>query len=337
MAYSRDLKSVRPAEIKKRSGFEVVSHPTIGHLRAGFFCKVNASVSGDAPKDFLRVYVYGRGRKAQPGSWPAYIAKVGQKYYPNESITEQLLSRVGQLLGLKMANSRLMWVRGQLRFLSEYFLREDESLVHGAQIFASYLADDREFVKQVEEMKMSQEIFTLQVVEEAVRTRFPEQAAEILEDFVRLIGFDAVVGNNDRHFFNWGVITQVSGARPPRFSPIYDTARALFWNTDERGLEKFDRPGEFDRLLGKYVEHCFPKTGWDGLESPNHFKLVRKIMEERPMYREALVRLNMRALPEKVEKLLDEEFAGLFSGRRKQFVVSCVRKRLDYYDEAVTI
>ena len=99
MGYSKSLNSVRPAEIKKRSGFEVVSHPTIDHLRDGFFCKVDASVSGDAPKDFLRIYVYGRGRKSKPTSWPAYIAKVGQKYYPNESITEQLLTRIGQLMG----------------------------------------------------------------------------------------------------------------------------------------------------------------------------------------------------------------------------------------------
>ena len=60
-------------------------------------------------------------------------------------------------------------------------------------------------------------------------------------------------------------------------------------------------------------------------------------MEKRPLYREALARLNMKDLPEKVEKLLDEEFAGLFSARRKQFIVSCVRKRLDYYNEAVMI
>jgi hypothetical protein len=336
MVYTKDLHSVRPAQIKRRSGFEVVSHPSIEHLRAGFFCKVNASVSGDAPKDFLRVYAYGRGRKAQPTSWPAYIAKVGQKYYPNESITEHLLTRIGQLMGLKMANSRLMWIRGQLRFLSEYFLREDESLVHGAEIFAGYL-EDLEFVKQVEQMRMSQEIFTLQVVEAAVQARFPQHANVILQDFVRLIGFDSVVGNNDRHFFNWGVVTQISEARPPRFSPIYDTARALFWNKDEQGLEKFDRRSEFDRFLEKYVAQCYPKTGWDGLNSPNHFGLVRKIMEERSSYREVLKRLNMKELAVRVENLFDVEFDGLFSARRKRFIVSCLRKRLAYYGEAVTI
>jgi len=221
--------------------------------------------------------------------------------------------------------------------LSEYFLTDDESLVHGAEIFAGYLADDREFVRNVEELKMTQEIFTFQVVETAVRSRFPAEADDLLRNFVRLIGFDAVVGNNDRHYFNWGVITQVSGLRPPRFSPIYDTARALFWNTDEAGLVKFDRPGEFDRHLVKYALSCHPKTGWDGLRSPNHFDLVRKIVEDRPVYWETLAGLYLPDLPVRVEKLLDTEFAGLFSERRRKFIVGCIQKRLDYYKAAVMI
>jgi hypothetical protein len=337
MAQKRDLAGICRAEIKRYSGFEIVSHPIIQPLRSGFFRRINATISGDAPKDFIRVYQYGRGRKAQPETWPAHIAKVGQKYYPNESVTEHLLTRIGQTLGLTMANSRLMWVRGQLRFLSEYFLREDEGLIHGAEIFAGYLADDSDFVRQVAEQDMAQEVFTLQVVEAAVRSRFPPQADTILQEFVRLVAFDAVAGNNDRHFFNWGVITQTTGARAPRFSPIFDTARALFWNTDESGLIKFDRVPEFDHFLERYVNRCYPKTGWEGLHSPNHFQLIRKIVEERPTYRETLARLCVTDLPEKVQGLLDGELEGLFSPRRKRFIVSCVRKRLEYYYEAIRI
>jgi hypothetical protein len=336
MGLSTDQAVIHRAEIERRSGFEIVSDPGIRPLRSGFFRKLDAAVAGDAPKDFLRVYEYGRGRKAHPGTWPAYIAKVGHKHYPNQSITEHLLTRIGQALGLPMADSCLMWVREQLRFLSEYFLREDESLIHGAEIFAGCIAEDSEFASQVEEMDMAQEIFPLQVVETAVRSRFPAQAEAILQDFARLLAFDAIVGHNDRHFFNWGVITQVSGGRPPRLSPIYDTARALFWNTDETVLATFDRKHDFDRFLERYVHQCYPKTGWEGIKSPNHFELVRKIVEERPSYREAMARLTTADLPEKVQTLLDGEFKGLMSARRKRFIVSCVRKRLAHYQEAIT-
>src|SRR5205085_5164216 len=132
-------------------------------------------VSGDAPKDFLLIYNHGRKNKARMHEWPAYIAKVGHKLYPNESITEHLLTRIGQVLGMEMARSRLMWVRGQLRFLSEYFLREGEMLVHGAEIFAGYLAD-KDFVEEVGEDRREREIFTFQVVDDSVLNRFPDHA-----------------------------------------------------------------------------------------------------------------------------------------------------------------
>jgi hypothetical protein len=330
---STDLKSVLRAEIKMYSGFEVVSHPTIEHLREGFFCKLDISISGDAPKDFLAVYVYGRGRKAHISDWPTYIAKVGHKFYPNESITEHLLTRVGELLGLKVAASRLMWVRGQLRFLSEYFLKPDESLVHGSEIFEGYLAD-KAFVEQVEQERREREIFTFQVIEDAVMTRFPDQADEITHDFVRLLGFDTIVGNNDRHHFNWGVITQVAGKRPPRFSPIFDTARGLFWNTDEEGLRK--QEGRLDEYLNTYTRKCYPMIGWDGLGMPNHFEVIQKIAQCFPAYRPTLHGLAMLDLPEKVEALLETEFDGLFSSRRKRFIVACLRKRVEQYTDVVT-
>lgn len=330
---STDLKSILRAEIKMRSGFEVLSHPTIEHVREGYFCKIDFSVAGDAPKDFIAVYTHGRGRKAQMLSWPAYIAKVGHKFYPNESITEHLLTRIGEFLGVKMAASRLMWVRGQLRFLSEYFLKPDESLLHGAEIFAGYLAD-KSFVEQVELERKEREIFTFQVVEDAVITRFPDHADELMHGFVRLLGFDTIVGNNDRHHFNWGVITQIAGKRPPVFSPVFDTARGLFWNTDEEGLRK--QENRMDEFLNGYTRKCYPMIGWDGLAMPNHFEVIQKIAQQFPLYRKTLHGLAMLDLPEKVEVLLESEFNGLFSTLRKHFIVSCLRKRLELYLDAVT-
>ena len=106
---------------------------------------------------------------------------------------------------------------------------------------------------------------------------------------------------------------------------------------DESGLIKFERVAEFDPFLEKYVKCCYPKTGWEGLHSPNHFQLIRKIVEERPTHRAALARLCLTDLPETVQGLLEGQFDGLFSPRRKRFIVSCVRKRLEYYNRTITI
>lgn len=334
-AYS-SLHCLHAAPITNRSGFDFISHPTIESVREGYFRKMNWTIVGEAPKDFLRIYQYGAANRSRTGKWPGYIAKVGQKWYPNESITEHLLTRLGQSLGLQIADSRLMWVRGQLRFLSRYFLKPDESLVHGAEIFSGYLSD-KQFVEEVEAKKQSREVFTYQVVEDAIRTLFPDQEKEILEGFVRLLAFDAVVGNNDRHYYNWGVITQVNGERAPRLAPIYDTARALFWNFSEEKLAAVGPGNREDVFMEKYIEGCQPKTGWDDTPGINHFGLMRALANSQPSMKAVLEALPVDGLANAAHLLLSEEFDGLFSERRAIFVLSCLQERIKKFKNAITI
>ncbi|HZR78652.1 MAG TPA: HipA domain-containing protein [Chthoniobacterales bacterium] len=330
------LKRIRLAEIRARTGHEILAHPTIAHLKDGKFRIINRTVAGDAPKDFFQVYEHGAAHRSAISSWPKYIAKVGHKWYPNESITEHLLTRIGQLLQLDIADSRLMFVRGQLRFLSRYFLRADESLIHGAEIFAGHLADEQ-FVREVEEKKMSRDVFTFQVVEEAIKSRFPVQADVILPAFVRMLGFDAVVGNNDRHYFNWGVVTDLKAKRSARFAPIYDTARALFWDGPEWKLEQVDQNKRRVEFVRKYVEECMPKTGWDGKSDLNHFGLVQLIANERPTLAPVLKSLCTKDLAARVNRLIGTEFASLFSPRRREFILECLNQRVHSYVQAVGV
>lgn len=67
-------------------------------LRQGYFYKEEIDIGGDAPKDFLRIYQYGNGRKDKPRHWVGYIAKVGHKWYPVESITEYIMNRIGEVI-----------------------------------------------------------------------------------------------------------------------------------------------------------------------------------------------------------------------------------------------
>ncbi|MBC8883138.1 hypothetical protein H9X57_06230 [Flavobacterium piscinae] len=48
--------------------------------------------------------------------------------------------------------------------------------------------------------------------------------------------FDALTGNNDRHYYNWGVISHIKNEHKPYFSPVYDTARGLLWNDSDKKL-----------------------------------------------------------------------------------------------------
>ena len=250
--------------------------------RIDYFVDDSTTVDGDAPKKFIGVYdhkLLGSKHKSNRKNWVRYIAKTGQKWYPIESITELLLNKLGTIFGLKMAESKIAMIGGQLRFLSRYFLNPaKEELVHGADILAGYLNDTPDFVEEVDKQKLTREWFTLQFVESAISNMFLHQKEDIMHELVKLIIFDALVGNNDRHFFNWGVIRSVEGSFQPYFSPIYDTARGLFWNDSDSKLTGIVEVNKItDSHIRKYCKSSRPKIGWEGETNLNHFQLFEKI------------------------------------------------------------
>jgi hypothetical protein len=149
-----------------------------------------------------------------------------------------------------------------------------------------------------------------------------------LREFAKLLVFDAIVGNNDRHFYNWGVITTLDGSKPPRFAPIYDTARGLFWNDPEKKInEKLKKPADLNVYLKKYIDKSQPKTGWEGENNINHFKFVQRLYADDHRYCAVCQELCNFAQQQKVFELIDNEFSGLLSPPRLSLIKSCLEMR----------
>jgi hypothetical protein len=302
-------------------------------LRKGYWKELDFSVGGDAPKNFIALYEYEEGsgiRKSNPDTWPRYIAKVGHKWYPLESVNEYLFNQIGEVLNLDMACSRLMMAGKQLRFLSRYFLAKNESLEHGAQIFAGYIADLK-FIENIEEQGLARTFFTFQFAEKAINHMFPQEAEPILVDFVKMLVFDALTGNNDRHFYNWGVIKHIESKKKPIFAPIYDSARGLFWNRSENDLKENwgAHPKGLDKRIKKYSEGSKPKIGWEGLDDLNHFVLIDKIFSSDSRYKGVCLELVTQDNLQKVLKLVDIEFSKFYTALRLELIKRCLCYRFE--------
>lgn len=288
------------------------------------------TLTGDAPKGFVRIYDYqhgGKVRRKNPKTWPLYIAKTGHKWYPVESITEHMLNRLGVIFGINMAESRLGIINGQLRFLSKYFLNvEKETLTHGAEIFAGYL-EDQAFVESIEEANLSRNLFTLQFVEKAVSKAFPHEKNRIMSDLIKLLLFDAMVGNNDRHYFNWAVIQPFYKQKQARFSPVYDTARGLFWNYSDEQLAMRIRQKDVARFVKKYSDGSKPKLGWNDAGDLNHFRMVKEIFDSQFYITHDEMRdLFKTEMLVEMKNAVNKEFGCLLSKERLLMINEC----LDY-------
>lgn len=318
--------------VENFSGVQLNFQHCVESLRKGYWKELNFSVGGDAPKNFIAVYNYERNssiRKANSKTWPRYIAKVGHKWYPLESVNEYLFNRIGEELGLNIASSKLMLANKQLRFLSKYFLSKNESLEHGAQIFAGYI-EDKDWVEGIERDGLARSFFTFQFAEQAIRHTYPKEAEEILQNFVKMLIFDAISGNNDRHFYNWGVIKHVQNKKKPTFAPIFDSARGLFWNDAEEKLSKWlENPNQVEQKIKKYAEGSKPKIGWDGIDDLNHFDLIEKIFTADARYKNICKEFINTEKLDVIKKLILEDFIKLYSNNRIELLLRCITYRFE--------
>jgi len=210
-------------------------------------------------------------------------------------------------------------------------LNGSEYLLHGADIFASYLEDhDKEFVQGIEDEGKSPEYFDYDFVVASIREMLPGTAESILQKFHRMLAFDALIGNNDRHFFNWGVICDQTGRHISHFSPIFDTARAFFWNHSEVSLSKLEESGKRPAdQIRKYCRESYSKIGATGQGRVNHFALMASVLNRIPEAKNDIdILTDIDAEPvEMVRNLLKGEFARLISPLRQTWICRLLEYR----------
>jgi hypothetical protein len=273
------------------------------------------SVMGDAPKDFVTDKEDRIAARKKSFPFSSYIAKVGSKFYPVESVVEQLITVIGECYGINIANSKLRIVEGQVRFMSKYFLRKNEQLTHGAEILALSLG--KEEYEELEKEKRESEYFTFQMVCEAITNAFSEDANDIIAGLIQMLAFDVLIGHNDRHPYNWGVVVPLEKSKRRRFSPIYDTARALFWNVPESRVRQMLTD---QSQLDVYIKKCEPPFCWDNRQHIDFFELIGLIWNERPTYRHKIETFLTAEPLEKCIQVLATEFGDLLTDDRFELI-----------------
>ncbi|MDR2284354.1 MAG: HipA domain-containing protein [Sphingobacterium sp.] len=303
---------------------------------------IDMPLDGDAPKAFLKVYNFrkgGQNKKCNQQSWESYIAKTGEKWYPQESVIEFMINRIGQTLGLKMNEVKLLKINGQIRFLSKYFLTNQEVMSHGAEIFGEYLNDEEMAIEIANDKKKSRENFTFEFLVDAIEHKYPECHNNIVEDLVKMLTFDAIAGNNDRHFYNWAVITSIRKDNIlPRLAPIYDSARGLTWNWSEENLLKYvAQEKNSGRKIAKYIKEASPRISINTDFNINHFDLIFFIKNfKNGVYVEIINDLCSPLKEEQVTAMIVNEFSSIFSAARIDIILYIIRTRFSILRKEAT-
>ena len=294
-------------------------------------------IVGTVPKNYL---AYGDPHSP---TTIGYIAKKGRtKADARECVTEEIISKIGVLLPVKMARSKLVRVSKQdVRFLSRNFvIRNKFELLHGIELAARYFQSNQSEVESAFELwdrNREHDFYTVPNILEILASLYPKDHQILEEGFFRMLAFDAFIGAPDRHGMNWGVLGPVDGnARPIRFSPIFDTARGLFREySDEHLIEQAKRQSR-KGFLEKYANRSRPIFSSGREKEDNHFSLVRWIsvkLEDR--HRKAICEVFNAVDISKIEWMLQRRFRRIITQDRIGFIRDLLAFRIDRLQQEV--
>ena len=221
-----------------------------------------------------------------------------------------------------------------VRFMSRYFLRPHEELLHGIELIAIWLQASPREVEEVfaPRGKEEQMFYTVEMVHSVLTDLAKRgEGRSLVAAFSRMLAYDALLGVNDRHAMNWGLIRDTTGQSPLRFAPLFDTARGLFWHHRDEDLARHDARGERAAVVEQYAGGSRPLFGCAAAghgDLLNHFEIVEFLLAAgAPEFRPALNQVIAAFNPGWVTATLNRTFGPLLRRRRLEWIDSLLRFR----------
>jgi len=278
------------------------------------------SVGGKAPKWVLI-------NEKNPDDF--YIAKLGSTNGRAETFTELFNNPIGEVFGFDMAHSGIVRLDSQPYFVTKNFRTLGERLVHGSlmieEVFGTKQETDRVH------RKSEQAFYSVDFLKEVIEVFCKDDAPTVFAKFIEMLVFDALIGSMDRHAQNWGVLQQTNLPARYRFSPIFDSARALLWLLPERKLLEYHNN---ETMLIGYVDASKPCIGpprnHPKVNACNHFDVVENLASLYPhLLVTPLERMSSGAV-KKAAKVLDSfPYCRYLSAVRRRLMLKVLEIRAD--------
>lgn len=230
-----------------------------------------------------------------------------QMYNCSEACSEKLSYEIAKVLGYECATIELaVDEQGKLGILNYLFvdLKEEE---HTDAI--AYIKRDK---------KERKEFYTLNNIKKCL----DELDKSLFYQFLSIIVFDALIGEQDRHEENWGIITKNGEYK---ISPLYDNSCNLlreFYN--EKMAERFYK-GEksFDAYVRRSKTLIYKEDG----KQYKHFELIEYLYQLYPdKIREEIKKLD-KLSDKEIENIVTRIPDNIIKNQHKEYIIKYVKER----------
>lgn len=256
-----------------------------------------------------------------------------------EMWAEKIASEIGNILGYSTHRVDIASIQVDDEIMSHYglnpnkvkqgliygalchsFLNEGEdSLVEGADMIMEF-----DYTYDRENLRGSREIYSYELLVRLFNKY------RCINELYKMVVFDTLIGNTDRHQDNFGII---HNARLNRltFAPLYDNSSCLGRELSSQRISLMQKDNQMFQayLFGKKASSQIKWGDINGYEKLNMFELLRKVMTITPDIKSYISKvsiLNDSILEEIVYKVP----IVVMSDVQKEFVVRLIKTRRDY-------
>lgn len=229
-------------------------------------------------------------------------------YICSEACSEKIAYEIAEVLGYKCAKIDLATDEdNKIGILNYYF---SDKLKKPHIDIVAYLN------KKKNERKKYYTISNIKLVLDEIDT-------DMFKDFVKIMIFDALIGEQDRHEENWG-ITEKKGKY--YISPLYDNGDSLLreFKNIENAKKYYNEIKDFDKYINRSKTLIYKENNQNQYK---HFELIEYLYDNYPnhvIYEiDNLKKLTDEKINELVNKIPDE----LLTIKHKEYIIEYLKKR----------
>ena len=161
-----------------------------------------------------------------------------------------------------------------------------------------------------------------------------------ISEVLKIIIFDCLIGNSDRHHSNWGVIPYIKKVKDGnsvclKLCPLYDNGSSLCAYEDNNNIEIFFKDKmKFEALVNTKSKSAI---GWENERPIKHFELLRKVKNnEYALTVPYIEKIKNKITEESIDKILTEFDDNIISENMKKllkmYLIERRKRMLEIYN-----